>query len=61
MEINAEKTRVTAFRGMEPIRSKTCINNKTLKQQNIFIIWDTTYPTKERKISIQKLQIMSKY
>jgi hypothetical protein len=23
-----------AFRGMEPIRSKICINNKTLKQQN---------------------------
>jgi hypothetical protein len=27
-----EKTRVMAFRGMEPIRSKICINNKTLKQ-----------------------------
>jgi hypothetical protein len=25
-----------AFRGMEPIRSKICINNKTLKQQNTF-------------------------
>jgi hypothetical protein len=25
MEINAEKTRVMAFRGMEPIRSKICI------------------------------------
>jgi hypothetical protein len=37
MEINAEKTRVMAFRGMEPIRSKVCINNKTLKQQNTFI------------------------
>jgi hypothetical protein len=34
MEINAEKTRVMASRGMEPIRSKICINNKTLKQQN---------------------------
>jgi hypothetical protein len=31
-----EKTRVMAFRGMEPIRSKLCINNKTLKQQNTF-------------------------
>jgi hypothetical protein len=31
-----EKTRVMAFRGMEPIRSKICINNKTLKQQNTF-------------------------
>jgi hypothetical protein len=24
------------FRGMESIRSKICINNKTLKQQNTF-------------------------
>jgi hypothetical protein len=36
MEINMEETRVMAFRGMEPIRSKICINNKTLKQQNTF-------------------------
>jgi hypothetical protein len=36
VEINAEKTRVKAFRGMEPIRSKICINNRTLKQQNTF-------------------------
>jgi hypothetical protein len=36
MEINAEKTRVMAFRRMEPIRSKICINNKILKQQNTF-------------------------
>jgi hypothetical protein len=36
VEINVEKTRVMAFRGMEPIRSKICINNKTLKQQNTF-------------------------
>jgi hypothetical protein len=36
MGINAEKTRVMAFRGMEPIRSKTCINNKILKQENTF-------------------------
>jgi hypothetical protein len=36
MEINAEKTRVMAFRGLEPIRSKIRINNKTLRQQNTF-------------------------
>jgi hypothetical protein len=36
MEINAEKTRVMAFRGMEQIISKICINNRTLKQQNTF-------------------------
>jgi hypothetical protein len=35
-EINVEKTRVMAFRGMEPIRSNICINNKTLQQQNTF-------------------------
>jgi hypothetical protein len=50
MVINAEKTRVMAFRGMEPIRSKICINNKTLKQQNTLNYWGTTYPMKERKI-----------
>jgi hypothetical protein len=37
MEINAEKTRIMAFRGMEQIRSMICINNNnTLKQQNTF-------------------------
>jgi hypothetical protein len=36
MEINTEKTRVMSFTGMEPIRSKICISNKTLKQQNTF-------------------------
>jgi hypothetical protein len=36
MEINPEKTRDMAFRGMEPIRSKICIDNKILKQQNTF-------------------------
>jgi hypothetical protein len=45
MEINAEKTRVMAFRGMEPIRSKICINNKTLKQQNTFnyLVYNISY------------------
>jgi hypothetical protein len=38
MEIYAEKTRVMAFRGMEPIRSslRYALKNKTLKQQNTF-------------------------
>jgi hypothetical protein len=44
MEINAEKTRVMAFRGMEPIRSKICIN-KTLNNKIFLIIWDTTFPS----------------
>jgi hypothetical protein len=34
--ISTEKTRVMSFRGMEPIRSKTCTNNKILKQENAF-------------------------
>jgi hypothetical protein len=35
-EFSAEKIRVMVFGGMEPIRTKICINNKTLKQQNTF-------------------------
>jgi hypothetical protein len=50
MEMNAERTRVVAFRGMEPIRSKISINNKTLNNKILLIIWDTIYPMKERKI-----------
>jgi hypothetical protein len=44
METNAEKTRIMAFRGMEPIRSKICIN-KTLNNKIFLIIWDTTFPS----------------
>jgi hypothetical protein len=36
IDINAEKTRVMAFRVMEPIRSKIFINNKTLIKPNTF-------------------------
>jgi hypothetical protein len=36
LEINIEKTKVTAFKGREPVRSKICINNKTLEQVNIY-------------------------
>jgi hypothetical protein len=50
MEINTEKTRVMAFKGIEAIKSKICINNKILKQKILLIIWDTTYPIKGRKI-----------
>jgi hypothetical protein len=34
LEINIEKTKVMAFKGREPVRSKICINNKTLEQFN---------------------------
>jgi hypothetical protein len=50
MEINVEETRVMAFRGMGPIRSKICINNTTLKQQNTFNYLGYNIPMKERKI-----------
>jgi hypothetical protein len=36
LEINIEKTKVMAFKGREPVRSKICINNKTLEQVNAF-------------------------
>jgi hypothetical protein len=36
LEINTEKTKVMAFKGREPVRSKICINNKTLEQVNTF-------------------------
>jgi hypothetical protein len=36
LEINIEKTKVMAFKGREPVRSKICINNKTLEQVNTF-------------------------
>jgi hypothetical protein len=36
LEINIEKTKVMAFKGRKPVRSKICINNKTLEQVNTF-------------------------
>jgi hypothetical protein len=49
MEINAEKTRIMGFRGMEPIGSKICTNNKTLKQQNAFnyLVYNIFYEGKK--------------
>jgi hypothetical protein len=34
MEINTGKTKFVAFRGKEPVRSKTCVSNRMLEQVN---------------------------
>jgi hypothetical protein len=36
LEINIEKTKVMAFKGRKPVRSKICINNKILEQVHTF-------------------------
>jgi hypothetical protein len=36
MDINTEETKIMAFRGTEPIRSKICINNEILKEINTY-------------------------
>jgi hypothetical protein len=36
LEINIEETKVMAFKGREPVRSKICFYNKTLEQVNTF-------------------------
>jgi hypothetical protein len=61
MEINTEKTRIMAFKGMEPIRSKICINNKTLKQQNTFHYLGYNISCEGEKDLNIKVQILSKY
>jgi hypothetical protein len=37
MSVSIEKTKIMAFSGKDPVRSKICINNKTLEQVNTFI------------------------
>jgi hypothetical protein len=36
MSISIEKTKIMAFSGKDPVRSKICINNKTLERVNTF-------------------------
>jgi hypothetical protein len=36
MSISTEKTKIMAFLGKGPVRSKICMNNKTLEQVNTF-------------------------
>jgi hypothetical protein len=36
MSISIEKTKIMAFSGKDPVRSKICISNKTLEQVNTF-------------------------
>jgi hypothetical protein len=49
LEINTEKTKIMAFRGKEPARSKTGINNRTFKQVNIFSYFGCNTSYKEEK------------
>jgi hypothetical protein len=36
MSMSIEKTKIMAFSGKDPVRSKICINNQTLEQVNTF-------------------------
>jgi hypothetical protein len=36
MSISIKKTKIMVFSGKDPVRSKICINNKTLEQVNTF-------------------------
>jgi hypothetical protein len=36
MSVYIEKTKIMAFSGKNPVRSKICINNKIFEQVNIF-------------------------
>jgi hypothetical protein len=36
MSVSAEKTKIMAFAGKEPVKSKICVNGKILKQVNTF-------------------------
>jgi hypothetical protein len=36
MSISIEKTKIMAFSGKDPVRSKICINNKRLDEVDIF-------------------------
>jgi hypothetical protein len=36
MSVSIEKTKIMAFSGKDPVRSKICISNKTLEQVNTF-------------------------
>jgi hypothetical protein len=45
--INTEETKITAFRGTEPIRSMICINNEMQKKLILVIICDIIHPMKE--------------
>jgi hypothetical protein len=59
MEINAGKTKIMAFRGMEPIRNKICINNKILKQLIIFNYFRYNIPYEgEKDLNITTLNFV---
>jgi hypothetical protein len=48
-----------AFRGMEPIRSKICINNETLREQNTFNYLEYNIPYEgEKDLNIKAANFM---
>jgi hypothetical protein len=49
MKISHQKTKIMAFKGTEPIRSKIVIDNRILEQVNTSTYWAVTSHIKERK------------
>jgi hypothetical protein len=50
-----------AFRGMEPIRTKVCINDRILKQINDFNYLLYNVPYEGEKVLKLKIKNLSKY
>jgi hypothetical protein len=59
MEINVME--LWLFEGWNQLEVRYALIIIHSNHKIILIIWDTTYPMKERKILKQKLQILSKY
>jgi hypothetical protein len=49
MKISHQKTKIMAFKGTEPIRSKSVIDNMILEQVNTFTYLDCTISYQEKK------------
>jgi hypothetical protein len=54
VKISHQKTKIMAFKGTEPIRSKIVIDNRILEQVNTSTYWAVTSHVKERKTYITK-------
>jgi hypothetical protein len=48
MKISHKKTKIMAFKGTEPVRSKIVIDNMILEQVNTFTYWAVTFHIKKR-------------
>jgi hypothetical protein len=60
MEISHQKTKIMAFRGTAPIKSKIVIDNMIL-EQTLSHAWAVTFHIKKRNTYIPKSQIFYKY